>query len=134
MGAATVVACCGGGGGVGGALSPLWWGCWHRCHWAGVIAAHAAVTVMLVLLLFAVAVVVVVVVVGHCRLSSLSSLMVVVVREGLRVAAVASVSHRSGVVLCIHSMQYAKMMWPVGVVGKCAVGFGSRKSRVRLSV
>jgi hypothetical protein len=98
-----------------------------------VIAARAAVTVMLVLLLFAVAVVVVVVV-GHCRLSSLSSLMVVVVREGLRVAAVASVSHRSGVVLCIHSMQYAKMMWPVGVVGKCAVGFGSRKSRVRLSV
>jgi hypothetical protein len=92
-----------------------------------VIAARAAVTVTLVLLLFAVAVVVVV---GHCRLSSLLSLMVVVVREGLQVAAVASVSHRSGVVLCIHSMQYAKMMWPVGVVGKCAVGFGSRKSRV----
>ena len=91
------------------------------------IAARAAVTVTLVLLLFAVAVVVVV---GHCRLSSLLSLMVVVVREGLQVAAVASVSHRSGVVLCIHSMQYAKMMWPVGVVGKCAVGFGSRKSRV----
>ena len=34
----------------------------------------------------------------------------------------------------MYSMQCAKMMWPIGAVGKCAVGFGSRKLRVQLSV
>jgi hypothetical protein len=75
---------------------------------------------------------VVVVVVGPHRLLLLP-LVVVVVRE--RVAGCGCggcfpwVSHGA-----MYSILCTEIMWPVGILGKRLVRFGSRKSRVRLSL